>query len=317
VKSASVVCPACHGRLSVDHGGAAVCDVCHARYVAEAGRPVLLVPGDQRFDDALDCCLLADEERTNAFTTSSYHLPLLRRLLGPDFAGRAVLSAGCGVGVDVDLYRDAGLDAHGVDCGSRVEAWPRRRHPGAFEIGSVTHLPYPDNAFDAVITGCLLPHIGVVGDSAQLRPEGEAERRMVAAELLRVTKPGGHLIMGNPNRLCPADLFHKGQMAGPGSLIRWHGPSEPFLLSFADYEALFGGAARLTTLPPSNYWGFHTKEEKPATRLLARALKAYFALLSLPALGWLRRSPANPWLMVLATKPRQHGAETAAAGLVP
>ena len=276
MRRAEVVCPACHGPLSVDDGGASVCDVCHAAYPAEAGRPVLLVPGDLRFDDALDCCLLSDEERTNAFTTKSYHLPLLRRLLGSGFAGASVLSAGCGVGVDVDLYCDAGLDAHGVDCGSRVEAWPRRRHADRFEIGSVTHLPYPDGAFDAVITGCLLPHIGVVGDSAQLRADGAAERRAVAAELLRVVRPGGHVVMGNPNRLCPADLFHKGQMAGPDSLVRWHGPREPFLLSFADYEALFGGGARLEALPVSGYWGFHSKEAQPATRLLARGAQGLF-----------------------------------------
>lgn len=309
-----VVCPACRAALASDGDGGARCSACGAGYAAEDGRPVLLVPGDERFDDAADCCLLDDEERTNAFTTESYHLPLLRRLLGAGFAGARVLSAGCGVGVDVELYRAAGLEAHGVDCGARVRAWRSRRDADAFQIGSVTRLPYPDGAFDAVITGCLLPHIGVVGDSATLRPDGGAQRRRVARELLRVTKPGGHLIMGNPNRLCPADLFHKGQMASARSLVRWHRPDEPFLLSFGDYVALFGGEARLATLPVSRYWGFHSKERKAATRLLARALKAYFALLSLPPLGWLRRSAANPWLMVMATKASAGGASVAGRG---
>lgn len=304
MKPTIVVCPACHGPLALSADGGARCTLCFAAYAGEDGRPVLLAPGDTRFDDAADCCLLADEERTNAFTTGHYHLPLLLRLLGPRFAGARVLSAGCGVGVDVDLYRAAGLDAHGVDCGSRVHAWSARQDADAFQIGSVARLPYPDGAFDVVVTGCLLPHIGVVGDSATLRTGGADERRRVAGELLRVTRAGGHLVMGNPNRLCPADLFHKGQMASASSLVRWHRPNEPFLLSFDDYVAMFGAAARLETLPVSNYWGFHSKERQAATRLLARLLKAYFALLSLPALGWLRRSPLNPWLMVMATKTR-------------
>ena len=133
-----------------------------------------------------------------------------------------------------------------------------------------------DGAFDVVITGCLLPHIGVVGDTVTLRPGWEAQRAATAAELLRVTRPGGSIIVGNPNRLCPADLFHKGQMTGPYKLVRWHWPSERFLLSHGDYVRLFGASATLSTLPISGYWGFHSKEQRPFTRLLARALKAYF-----------------------------------------
>jgi hypothetical protein len=108
--------------------------------------------------------------------------------------------------------------------------------------------------------------------------------------------------MANPNRLCPVDLFHKKQMTGPFKLARWHGPGERFLLSLGDYVRLFGARAKLSTLPVSGYWGFHTKESRPFTRLLARMLRAYFAALSLPSLDALRRSPLNPWLMVLAVK---------------
>lgn len=311
--SAVVVCPACHGPLAVAADGGATCQRCGIAYAGEGGRPVLLVPGDDRFDDAADCCLFADEELTNAFTTKEYHLPLLRRLFASRLSGASLLSAGCGVGIDVDLYRAAGLDAHGVDCGSRSHAWSSRRHPEAFAFGSVARLPFPDDSFDVVVTGCLLPHIGVVGDSVTLKQDGLAERRRVADELLRVTKPGGHLVMGNPNRLCPADLFHKGQMSSASSLVRWHRTDEAFLLSFADYVAMFGSQARLRTLPVSRYWGFHSKERQASTRVLARLLRAYFALLSLPPLGALRRSFLNPWLMVLATKSGGPAAGGAAA----
>jgi SAM-dependent methyltransferase len=297
-----VVCPVCRGALSRRDAKTTDCNSCEAAYEHEGDYPVLLVPGDKRFDDESDCCRFDSEDVTNTYTTKNYHLPLLRRLIGRDLSGVRVLSAGCGVGADVDVLRDAGVSGYGVDCGSRISAWPNRRHPHAFQIGSVANLPYPDDTFDAVFTGCLLPHIGVMGDTTTLAPNADDQRARAAADLLRVVRPGGYIVMGSPNRLCPVDLFHKGQMASANSLVRWHWPSERFLLSFGDEVELFGTGAKLETLPVSGYWGFHTKESRAATRWMARAMKLYFALLSLPPLGALRRSPLNPWLMVLVTK---------------
>ncbi len=296
-----VVCPACLGKLLADRQ-AITCVECEAVYVVEEGWPILLTASDQRFDDVADCCLNADEIRTNTFTTRNYSIPLLRKLAGRELAGLRLLSAGCGVGVDVDLYRAAGIEAYGVDCGSRIAAWAGRQHPEALHFASVAHLPFPDATFDAVVTGCLLPHIGVVGDSVDVSDGVEEARQQVAREMLRVTRPGGHIVMGNPNRLCPVDLFHKGQMAHPAALGRWHPTTERFLLSFDDHVRLFGNAAVVSTLPVSGYWGFHSKQERPATWVLAQLLKAYLRLLSLPPLDRLRRSGFNPWLMVLATK---------------
>ena len=164
ILQAIVVCPNCHGPLAPG-AEALVCKQCGGEYRMEDKHPVLMVPGDARFEDAPDCCLNENEARTNAFTVENYYLPLLRRLIRPDLRAVRLLSVGCGVGVDVDLFREAGLEAFGVDCGSRLKAWSGRRHPYALHMGSVTHLPYPDGAFDVVITGCLLPHIGVVGDT--------------------------------------------------------------------------------------------------------------------------------------------------------
>lgn len=299
-----LACPACRGVL--EHGSEAVnCKACNAVYPIENGYPILLVPGDKRFDDAADCCLNADEVRTNSFTTTNYMLPLLQKLFRKRMKGKRLLSAGCGVGADVDLYRNAGIDAYGIDCGSRSKAWPEREHKSAFHFGSVEHLPYPDSSFDAIVTGCLLPHIGVVGDTSKVGQDWKTQRQRVAAELMRVLRPGGFIIVGNPNRLCPLDLFHKGQMNGPNSLVRWHSPTEKFLLSFADHKKIFGKAARLKTLPVAGYWGFHSKRQKFLTSILALALRGYFVFLSVPQFSFLRRSPLNPWLMILITKERR------------
>lgn len=299
-----LVCPACRAPdLRVSESGV-VCGACGARYESEHGFPVLLRPGDERFDDAEDCCTFDAEEETNRHTATRYHLPLIRRLCG-GVEGVRLLSAGCGVGADVDVFRRAGVDAYGVDCGRRSLSWARREAPSALHVGNVVALPYADDSFNVVTTGCLLPHIGVVGDTTVARPDAEAQRRQVAAELLRVTKPGGHILTGCPNRLCPVDLFHKGQMATPGGLARWHASDEAFLLSFADFRRLFvehGGAREIAALPIRGYWGFHTKRRDPRMRLLVAALEAWFAVLSAPGLGLLRQSMLNPWLMLRVRK---------------
>ncbi|MFN3643628.1 MAG: methyltransferase domain-containing protein [Gemmobacter sp.] len=290
-----VACPACRSPALAPGPGGVVCGACGAVYPLEDGFPVLLGPGDARFADETDCCTLENEEETNRYTTAHYYLPLIART----FAGRkdlALLSAGCGIGADVDAFRAAGIDAYGVDCGARCSQWGRRVHRAALQIGSVLNLPYGDASFDVIVTGCLFPHIGVEGDSTVVTADHRQKRARVADELMRVLRPGGLIVTGNPNRRCPVDLFHKGQMQG--GLMRWHAPDEPFLLSLADYRAFFAGAARVETLPPARYWGFHSKRRDPKMWVLVGALRAWFAVLSLPGLGGLRASGLNPWLMV-------------------
>jgi SAM-dependent methyltransferase len=294
-------CPTCRAPGLLADATGARCPACGAVYGADEGYPVLLGPGDRRFEDAADCGCFGDEERTNRFTTQNYTLPRLARAF-PGREGLRVLSAGCGVGADVDVMRAAGVEAYGVDCGARTAVWARREHPFALTLGSVANLPYADASFDAISTGCLLPHIGVVGDTTTPAPDCAAARARVASELLRVLRPGGLILAGNPNRRCPVDLFHKGQMAGANRLMRWHAMDEPFLLSLADYRRLFAPAA-VATLPPAGYWGFHSKRADPKMRVLVALLSGWFALLSLPGMGWARASPLNPWLMVAIRKP--------------
>jgi SAM-dependent methyltransferase len=299
-----LACPPCRAparrRRAAGAGEAVIASAaCGARYEEEDGFPVLLVPGDRRFEDAEDCCMFDAEEATNRHTVQHYYLPLLERLFGRRRELR-LLSAGCGVGTDIDLYRAAGIEAYGIDCGRRSVSWSRRQARDAFHIGTVERLPYRDASFDVVVTGCLLPHIGVEGDTVQTLPDAQARRERAARELIRVTRRGGQIITGCPNRLCPADLFHKGQMTGRSGIARWHARSEPFLLGFDDFEQLFrkAGARAVATLPVAHYWGFHTKRRDPKMWLFVAALDAWFDVLSFRGADLLRRSGLNPWLMV-------------------
>ena len=303
-----LICPRCGAGGLVARGDGLACRGCGAAYGRENGFLNLLKDPRDRFADDSGCCDHENEERSNALTTQSYYLPLwarLKRRLADGNRPLRVLSAGCGVGVDVDIHCDHGLDAWGIDCGGRVAHWPQRRRRSRLLIANVKAVPFATGSFDVVKTDCLLPHVGVAGDTTRVVPTYGEQRLAVARELTRVVRPGGLLIMANPNRLCPIDLFHKGQMKGGRGLGRFHSPRERFLLAFEDYRHLFVEScccAAIETLPIAHYWNFSTMSTHPLRRHLVPLLKAYFALLSVPALPALRRSPLNPWLMVAVTK---------------
>ena len=302
-------CPRCGGGGLAATEAGLECPGCGTVHPRENGFPSLLRDPSDRFADEAGCCEHENEERSNALTTRTYYLPLWdalrRQLTGGGDRPLRVLSAGCGVGVDVDLHCEHGIDAWGIDCGGRVAHWPQRRHPSRLLIANVKAAPFATASFDVVKTDCLLPHVGVEGDTTHVAADYREQRLAVARELTRILRPGGLLIMANPNRLCPIDLFHKGQMRNARSLGRLHSPRERFLLAFRDYRELFVdacGCAGIETLPIAGYWNFGTLSRHPVRRLLVPIVRAYFALLSLPGLGPLRRSPLNPWLMVAVRK---------------
>jgi ubiquinone/menaquinone biosynthesis C-methylase UbiE len=95
-------------------------------------------------------------------------------------AGRDVLEAGCGTGL---LLREAAKVARrsvGLDL-SRGMLGPARARGLEVLQGSLTHLPLPDACVDLVYSMKVLPHIPPI--------------REALAELARVVRPGGHLLL--------------------------------------------------------------------------------------------------------------------------
>jgi ubiquinone/menaquinone biosynthesis C-methylase UbiE len=103
-------------------------------------------------------------------------------------AGARLLDVACGAGQIAIPAARAGVDATGIDiAGNWIEqARARAAAEGLnvrFDEGDAEELPYPDESFDVVVT--------LVGAMFAPRPE------RVAAELVRVTRPGGRIIMVN------------------------------------------------------------------------------------------------------------------------
>ena len=109
-------------------------------------------------------------------------------LVGTSLADyRTILDFGCGCGRIMLWLRDlvGGHELHGVDIDERAIAWATEHLPWAtFKVNQpLPPLDYPDGFFDLVVNHSVFTHID------------EEYQDKWLAELRRVTKPGGHLLL--------------------------------------------------------------------------------------------------------------------------
>ena len=124
--------------------------------------------------------------------------PLVREALG-DVSGRAALDLGCGTGRHAVWLAAAGASVTAVDFSEGMLAEARRK-PDAAGVRFVAHdlhepLPFPDAAFDLVVSGLVLEHLRDPGPFF-----GEARR---------VLTPDGRAVM---SAMHPA-MFLRGSQA--------------------------------------------------------------------------------------------------------
>ena len=215
-----------------------------------------------------------------------------------------VLDAGCGIGQDVVEMRRDGFDGVGVDVSSVAGLWAGLgRDRDSFVVGDVTSLPFPTDHFDAVISLGVVEHVGTVNGHLTLASDYRAQRARFAAELQRVTRPGGRILIACPNKRFPIDIQH-----GPADGLsrpalrtklfertginlhptwgRYH------LASFADLREWFG-AERVRPLPLTGYFGFSALDRTGALSRLRRVAQTYVD--NMPAR--LRGTALNPYVL--------------------
>jgi SAM-dependent methyltransferase len=136
----------------------------------------------------------------------------------PYIAGRRVLEAGCGSGLVLErLARDASL-ACGFDLSPGMVRQARERGLRV-ALGDITRIPFADGSFDVVCSFKVLAHV----------PDIDRALR----ELVRVTAPGGHLLLEFYNPFSLRYLAKR--LAGPGRIsdgrteadvfTRWDSPA--------------------------------------------------------------------------------------------
>jgi SAM-dependent methyltransferase len=221
---------------------------------------------------------------------------------------RAVLDAGCGLGVGVAAMRRDGFDAVGVDVRSVAWLWHGVGHdPAGFVVGDVGRLPFAAGAFDAAICLGVVEHVGTRTGHLTLAPTWRADRRMFARELERVVRPGGSILLACPNKRFPIDIQHGPndeqtyaplrtkifERSGLNVHQTW---GNYHLASYADVRSWYG-RGRVRPLPLAEYFGLSAFKRPGAVRHLGWLAQAYVD--RLPAV--LRSTALNPYLLVEVT----------------
>ena len=116
-------------------------------------------------------------------------------------SGRAVLDSGCGTGRFMRRLESEGATVLGVDRDPDALAIARTRTTGALLLGDTHQLPLEDRSVDIAfaVTVC----------------EFTADPARVFAELARVTRPGGRIVVGSLNRTSPWGCWNRRQFTKP------------------------------------------------------------------------------------------------------
>ncbi len=125
-------------------------------------------------------------------------------------SGRRVLDVGCGVGMYTAAFLRQTPCAFGVEV-ERERALEARERAAGVSQAVGERLPFPDDTFDVVFSHEVLEHVD--------------DDRACVAEMVRVARCGGHLVIFVPNRLYPFEthgVFWRGRYRfGNIPLVNW------------------------------------------------------------------------------------------------
>ncbi len=145
-----------------------------------------------------------------------------------DLDDARILDVGCGIGTYVRRFRRYSDDVHGI------EVEPERVAQASAELPNIVTavgeaLPYPDDNFDLVFSNEVIEHVD--------------DDRATAAEMVRVAKPGGTIVVFAPNRLYPFEThgayFGQRYVFGNIPLINWL--PDPLRDRFAPHVRVYTG----------------------------------------------------------------------------
>ncbi len=124
--------------------------------------------------------------------------------------GRRVLDVGCGLGMYTAAFLRETPHVFGVEI-ERERALEARERAAGIVQTSGERLPFPDATFDVVFSHEVLEHV--------------TDDRACVAEMVRVTRTGGRIVIFVPNRLYPFEthgIFWRGQYHfGNAPLVNW------------------------------------------------------------------------------------------------
>jgi len=304
----TLACPNCH-RYFIVKAGKLICK--HCDFVFDANQYGFF---DFVFDQNVSEVDTTTEEyvEIQELNGARVYNEYLKPFLLQEPSNR-ILDVGCGVGIIISMLIKDGYDAYGIDLPSLAKFWVKLGNDSQhFFCGDATQLPFPDNFFDVVFSLGVIEHIGTKIGHCTLSDNYLEARQQYANEILRVTKPGGRILISCPNKSFPIDVQHGPRdRLSPESKIRSYICEKTgmnihrtlgryHLLSYAETKKLFcdkGGARYFEALPLKGYFSFG--------RFKSGFLKTFTKLTTiyinnLPR--FLRSSFLNPYVLVQIKK---------------
>ena len=167
----------------------------------------------------------------------------LLRALG-SLAGVRMVDVGCGSGRFTALFEQRGARVTGVDADPAMLELASLREAGPLVAADAARLPFSDRAFDVALAATLFEFV--------------AQPALALAEMARVTRPGGKLVIGALNVKSPWGVAHRRRLQerpwkgarflSPAELRRLGGGYGEIRLSWALYAP--GGMPGLGVLGP-------------------------------------------------------------------
>ncbi|MEJ2082752.1 MAG: class I SAM-dependent methyltransferase [Acidobacteriota bacterium] len=303
-----LICPNCQSMLSIAGDRGVQCDC--GRLFPRLGTGGFDFLEGQPFEDfELDPSnhgqteTLRLEAEGVAERLDRFLVPALQRycvLTGRCATDVTILDCGCGGGLSVDLLREAGFQAWGIDAGrSRHRQWQDRSSAAFLHAADALRLPFDRASFDVVISCGLVEHIGIYEAIegryiARRLPDCHGRRRRFAEELLRVTRDDGFILLDHPNGSFPIDFWHGG--------FRMHLPWDDMLPRFLEvsrYFRSFEPDLGFLSLSPRDRLRLGRVQRLKFGRALAPLIRLWLRLLTVPFSSAAARSCLNPYLVTL------------------
>jgi len=118
-----------------------------------------------------------------------------------------ILDAGCARSLMIYELDHRGYETYGLDFTAYFERLPERIK---FFQGDILHTPFPDKYFDCVIAVSFIEHVGTGEYDAPTYDSGDLK---AIAEIHRITKPGGQLLLTMPSKEWARDFELRSNIA--------------------------------------------------------------------------------------------------------
>ncbi|GMW02907.1 MAG: hypothetical protein AMXMBFR84_40430 [Candidatus Hydrogenedentota bacterium] len=302
-----LACPQTHQPLRADNG-ALVSDFAHRTFKPNPFGYFDFTLNDVFYDMETTSEAYADEQQAS---WERYYREFLRPWIDREGAKR-VLEVGSGLGMGIRMALADGYDAYGLDIPCLAKFWQSiQNDPAHFLCGDGAAMPFPDGYFDALYTLGVIEHIGTKVGHYTLEPNYWQTRLAFAKELLRVTRPGGRILITCPNKRFPIDIHHEPTDAatpqGAMRFRRWFFDKYGMTLhkTFGTYHlfslgelrrafVIENGAQEICPLSMKNCFAFKRTGSLPLVKLAKTLITGYIE--NMPAS--LHGTFLNPFLVV-------------------